>query len=119
MSTTRIFFTIISLIFSVMVVLKVKKKRFFEKDSFLWLIGSATMMILALFPSLVSQMSVIVGIEYAPSLLFLVAIIFTMYLLFIQSENVSKLKEETKELGQRIVILEKMLEEEKKNREVN
>lgn len=113
MSTTRIFFIIISVIFSTMVIMKVKKKKFFEKDSFFWLLGTIVMMLLAVFPSLVSRLSIIIGIEYAPSLLFLVTIVFIMYLLFRQSENVSKLKEETKELGQRIVVLEKILEEER------
>ena len=39
MAPTRIFFTILSLIFSVLVICKVRKRRFFEKDSFMWLIG--------------------------------------------------------------------------------
>lgn len=108
---TRVFFIIISIIFSTCVLRKVKKKRFFEKESFLWLIGSIIMLILAIFPSLVQDLSYVVGIEYAPSLLFLLAIIFTLYLLFRQTENVSLLKEQTKELGQRIVVLEKLLKE--------
>lgn len=108
---TRIFFIIISLLFSTIVINKVKKKRFFEKESVLWLVGSIIMLILAIFPSLVGQLSQLIGIDYPPSLLFLVAIIYTLYLLFRQTEQVSLLKEQIKELGQKVVVLEKLLEE--------
>lgn len=113
---TRIFFIIISLIFSTIVINKVKKKRFFEKESVLWLVGSVIMLILAILPSLVGKLSQLIGIDYPPSLLFLVAIIYILYLLFRQTEQVSLLKEQTKELGQRIVILEKLVKE-KDNKE--
>ena len=69
------------------------------------------MLILGLFPTIVIRFANIIGIEYAPSLLFLVAIVFAMFLLFRYSQEVSKLKEETKELGERIVVLEKLLDE--------
>lgn len=111
MATTRIFFTIVSLIFTSIVLIKVKKKRFFEKESFMWLVGCFIMLILGLFPTIVIHLATFVGIEYAPSFLFLVAIVFALFLLFRFSEEISKLKQETKELGQRIVILEKLLDE--------
>ncbi|MDD5793395.1 DUF2304 domain-containing protein [Clostridium sp. HCP1S3_B4] len=119
MAPTRIFFTILSLIFSVLVICKVRKRRFFEKDSFMWLIGCFVMLILGLFPTIVIRFANIIGIEYAPSLLFLVAIVFAMFLLFRYSQEVSKLKEETKELGERIVVLEKLLDEKQNEKKDN
>lgn len=109
----RIFFATIGICFMVMVLLKVKKKRFFEKESFLWLIGSLIGVFLAIFPKTIDYISSLVGIYYGPSLLFLVAIIFILYLLFRQTEQVSLLKEQVKHLGQKVVVLEKLLEEEK------
>lgn len=117
MALTRVFFTVLSLLFTGIVLLKVKKKRFFEKDSFMWLVGCFIMLILALFPTINIHIANFIGIEYAPSLVFLVAIIFVMYLLFKYSQEISRLKEETKELGERIVVLEKLLDEEKINKQ--
>lgn len=97
----------------IMVLSKVKKKRFFEKESFLWLLGSVIGMVLAIFPNIIDELSNLVGIYYGPSLLFLVAIIFILYLLFRQTEQVSLLKEQVKHLGQKVVVLEKLLEEDK------
>lgn len=108
---TSVFFVIIAICFMCLVVSKVKKKKFFERDSFLWVLGSVLVLILAIFPNLIVYLAKLIGIEYAPSLLFLVAIVFVLYLLFRQSEQVSLLKEQVKDLGQRIVILEKTIEE--------
>ena len=58
----RIFFAIIGICFMVMVLLKVKKKRFFEKESFLWLIGSLIGVFLAIFPKTIDYISSLVGI---------------------------------------------------------
>lgn len=109
----RIFFAIIGICFMIMVLLKVKKKRFFEKESFLWLIGSLVGVFLAIFPKTIDYLSGIVGVYYGPSLLFLVAIIFILYLLFRQTEQVSLLKEQVKHLGQKVVVLEKLLDEDR------
>jgi len=108
---TSIFFIIIAIFFMCLIISKVKKKRFFEKESFLWVLGSVVVVILAIFPQLIIYLSNLVGIEYPPSLLFLVAIVFVLYLLFRQSEYVSLLKEQVKDLGQQVVILEKRLDE--------
>lgn len=108
---TRIFFVLISIAFICVVVNKVKKKRFFEQESFLWVLGSIAMLLLAIIPNSIKVLSHLVGIEYAPSLLFLVAIIFLLYLLFRQSEQVSLLKAQVKELGQNLVVLQKITEE--------
>ena len=112
---TRIFFIFLAIIFMCMVLSKVKKKKFFERESFLWFLGSILAIILAAFPNIIKVVAKWTGIEYPPSVLFLVAIIFLLYLLFRQSEQVSLLKEQTKDLGQRLVVLEKLLKEEKEN----
>lgn len=106
-----IFFVVVAIIFMCLVLAKVKKKRFFEKDSFLWMLASLFLLILSIFPNSIIYLSKLVGIDYAPSLLFLLAIIFVLYILFRQSEQVSLLKEQVKDLGQRVVILEKIIDE--------
>lgn len=112
---TRIFFIFLAIAFMFVILSKVKKKRFFERESFLWFLGSILAIVLAAFPNIIKVVAKWTGIEYPPSVLFLVAIIFLLYLLFRQSEQVSLLKEQTKDLGQRLVVLEKLLQEEKEN----
>lgn len=107
---TSLFFVCVAIIFMILIIYKVKKKRFFEKESFLWVIGSIFVLLLAIFPNFIGKVSRIVGIDYPPSLLFLVATIFILVLSFRQSEQVSLLKEQVKDLGQRIVVLEKIIE---------
>lgn len=102
-----------------MVLSKVKKQRFFEKESFAWVIGSIVMLILAIFPGIVDWFSNLVGIDYGPSLLFFLSIMFILYLLFRQTVQVSLLKEQVKHLGQKIVVLEKELQEHEENSKDN
>lgn len=116
---SRVVYLLISTVFMILVISKVKKKRFFEKESFVWLVGAVIMFVLSMFPQIIPQLSKIVGIDYPPSLLFLVAIVFVLFLLFKKSEEVSLLKEEAKELGQRVVVLEKIINENYKGKEIN
>lgn len=114
---TRIFFIIVAIIFMTTVLSKVKKKKFFERESFLWFLGSVLALVLAIFPNLIKIIARLTGIEYAPSVLFFGAIVFLLYLVFRQSEQVSLLKEQTKDLGQRLVVMEKLLKESNNQKE--
>lgn len=112
---TRVFFGVIGILAMILVLSDVKKKKFFEQESFFWVMGAVVVLILALFPGIIILLSNLVGIDYAPSLLFLLAILFILYLLFRQSKQVSLLKEQVKDLGQKLVVLQKMIEEKENN----
>lgn len=108
---TRIFFGVIGILAIILVLLDVKKKKFFEQESFYWIIGSLIVLILSLFPEIIIVLSNLIGIEYAPSLLFLLSILFILYILFRQSKQVSLLKEQVKDLGQKLVVMQKIIDE--------
>lgn len=108
---TRIFFGVIGILAMVLVLSDVKKKKFFEQESFFWVIGALAVLILALFPELIILLANLIGVDYPPSLLFLLAIVFILYLLFRQSKQVSLLKEQVKDLGQKLVVMQKMIDE--------
>lgn len=105
-----IFFTAVSLIFMFLVIRTVFKQRAFEKESFYWIIGSMAMLVLAIKPDLIKILSKMVNIVYAPSLLFFLAIIFILYLLFKAMLQISVLREQNKSLAQEIVVLNKKIE---------
>ena len=75
------------------------------KNGLPWLIGIAILLVLDLVPSIVETITDLVGIELPINLLFLVAIGLCMVLIFRQSMEISKLKDDHKRLAQEIAIL--------------
>ena len=109
MIINRIFFAVIGLFFVLLVFIRVKKKKFSEKESFFWMVISIFMLTIAIFPDIIIWLTDLVGIDYAPSLLFLLAIMFIIVILFRLTEQVSILQEHLKELAQNHAVLEERL----------
>lgn len=84
---------------------KIKSSTMDFKNGLPWLCGIAILLVLDLIPSIVEKLTCLVGIELPINLLFLVAIGLCMVLIFRQSIEISKLKEEHKKLAQEIAIL--------------
>ncbi|MDF2881846.1 MAG: hypothetical protein K0R54_2403 [Clostridiaceae bacterium] len=104
---SRIFFASVGLAIIIFVYNQVKKHKLEEKESFFWILGSICILILAFFPKIINAMSRILHIDYPPSLLFLLGIIFTIGLVFRLTLYVTLMKQQIKELAQRNVLLEK------------
>lgn len=100
---------LVSIAFIVFIYKKVKRYKLSEKESGFWIIGALLMMIVALFPAITWRIANFLNIEYAPSLLFFLGIIFLLGLVFRLTSYVSILKEEVKELAQINTVLEKRL----------
>lgn len=107
-----VFFVILSLIFILYIFNKVKSKSFSEKDSMFWIAGGFLMIVLSLFPTLIDSISVSLGIYYPPSLLFLLSIIFVVFIILRQSQQISIMNERIKELAQDYSILEQKIRNE-------
>ena len=104
---SRIFFAIIGILFMLVVYKKVKQKKLSEKESMFWIVGGVGVLVLGIFPNIIQVLARILGIEYPPSLLFMIGILFCLIIIFRLSIYVSTLKEQTKELAQLVAILEK------------
>ena len=102
----RIFFAMVGLIVMIYVYRKVSENKLSEKESIFWMMGAISILILGIFPNITIRIAEILKIEYAPSLLFLVGIVFVFLLVFRLTLYVSILKEQVKELAQRNAILE-------------
>lgn len=107
---TRVFYLVVGLSFMLFVFQQVKKNELSEKESFFWIFGSIVIFILSVFPNVVKFLSEILNIEYPPSLLFLISIIFILLLIFRLTRHVSLLKEQNKELAQLVCILQKQVD---------
>lgn len=115
---SELFFAIIGLVFMWIVLHSVRKKRFFEKYSFYWFLLACAMLLLSIFPYTIKRFAAAVEVEYAPSLLFLVAIVFMLGIIFNLTQQVGLLREQNKDLAQSMAVLQsrvKDLEDEVNN----
>ena len=101
-----LYFSAIGILFVVYVFKKVKKNEFSEERSIFWIAGGITMLCLSLFPVIFIKLSILLGIAYPPSLLFLLSIVFVVFVSFRQDQEISLLSERVNELAQRNALLE-------------
>ena len=101
----RIFFIIISLLAMVYIIHDIRKKRFTIKESFWWIASSIAMLLLAIFPRSIDHLAKMIGVSYAPSLLFVFCIMFLVLMVFRNSKRISEQQVKIVELAQNIAIL--------------
>lgn len=100
------FFITLSVIFIIYIVIIIKKREFSVEESIFWVIGAICSLILAIFPKMIDKISLALGIAYPPSMLFLIAIIFLLFINFRNTKKISKLNEKNIDLAQRVAILQ-------------
>lgn len=72
----------------------------------MWIIGSFVILILSLIPEALQVVADFIGIDYPPSLLFLLSILILLYIVFKHSVQISLLNDRIKELTQHIALLQ-------------
>lgn len=100
------FFIILAIIFIIYIFRMIKRKDFSIKESIFWMIGTFGILLLAIFPKLLDKFAFALNINYPPSLLFLVAIFFLLFINFRNTQKLSKQNEKIIELAQKCSILE-------------
>ena len=106
----------LSLILFIFVFRLILKRRMKIEHSILWLVVSLVLISITLWQELADQIAYLFGIDYPPSLYFVVAIFFALLMLFYYSVEISRLKEQNKILNQELSILRYLLYEfEEKN----
>lgn len=100
---------IIALVLSLLllfVVLRLIQRRFLrEQYSLLWLLFGVVMFLLSTNTTWLNQLAAVVGVVYAPSLLFLVGIILCLLLILHLTVVISKLTERVVRLTQELSLL--------------
>lgn len=100
---------IIALLFSIIatgiIFELVRKKKLREEYSLLWLAAGVCLILLSLKRELVESISRFMGVSYAPSALFIVALFFGMLLCLHFSLVLSKITERSKTLTQQNALL--------------
>ncbi|GAA1741405.1 DUF2304 domain-containing protein [Rothia terrae] len=102
---SNIFFLILSLVIFVMVLVQVRNQKMKEKYAALWLIVSAVIIVLAVFPVLLWGLADFTGVVMPVNLLFLLAIVMLIGVCMHLTLEVSKISDETRTLAEEIAIL--------------
>ena len=89
----------------------VRRRRLMERYALLWLFSSATLLALACWGDLLRSFADTVGIYYAPSALFAVALSLVLVLLLHFSLVISRLADQSKVLAQRVGMLQQQVYE--------
>lgn len=92
------FSRVIAILISLYIINRARKKFINEKESLFWVFGSIIFIIIAFFPSLLNFVSKLIGIQYPPATLFLIAILFIVLLLYREFEKRSFLSHQINDL---------------------
>ena len=88
----------------------VRRRRLMERYALLWMFSTAILLALAVWKPLLDRVAVAIGIFYAPSALFAVALGFILVILLHFSLVLSRLSDQSKVLAQRIGLLQERID---------
>ena len=100
-------FTILVLgaVFVVTVIYLLIRRKISERNSFLWLAGALIILLLSTIPDILQILAHVTGVDYPPTLLFLLSILVILFMLLNQSIQISVLQDKCKELTQQLAII--------------
>lgn len=102
----NIYFVFVALCAIIYVISEVRKGKFSIKESIWWFLASIVMLILAMFPRILDNLCLYLGIGYSPSLLFVICILFLLFINFRNSRRMAEQQDKITELGQKCALLE-------------
>lgn len=102
---STVFFLVIAVLLLGAVVLLLRSRKLREKYAALWILVSAMVVVLALFPDLLQLLASAVGIAVPSNLLFALAILLLLGVSLHLSLEVSRHDDETRTLSEEIAIL--------------
>ncbi len=106
---TQLFFILLAFALIAYIYSGVRKNQLSQDESILWMLGCLVVLVLGIFPNIIVYLANLVGIDYPPSLLFLMVSVFIIFLAYRNSRYISVLNEKNKELVQTVALLEKRI----------
>jgi len=101
--------TCASLLLLLAVLELVRRRRLREKYALLWLLTAVVLLILSIWRGAVDSIASLVGVGYAPAIIFAIAFLFVLVVLLHYSTVVSNLADRTVWLTQQIALLEQRI----------
>jgi len=112
-SILKVFILICGLTFIAAVFYLLMKRRISERNSLFWLFGSIIIFILSAAPEALEIVARSIGVNYPPTLLFLISILILLLIVLNQSIQISVLNDQVRELTQHVVLNEKTMRNER------
>ena len=109
-NTLRIALIIISLIYVLLILKSIRKKKINISFSVFWIISGIGLIICALVPNLIEYISKLLGFETPSNMLFCITIFIAFYLIFDLTVILSKEHHKNTALVQEISLLKKKVE---------
>jgi hypothetical protein len=100
-----------SLLLLIVIFELIRSRRLRERYALLWLLTASVLLVLSLWRGGLDTIAGVVGINYAPSALFVLGSLFILVVLLHYSTVISKLSDQNTILAQRLALLESKLEE--------
>jgi hypothetical protein len=112
MRPISVFVIVVAVVIALVVLAYIRKWRLREEYSLLWLLLVAAMVLLASFEGITVWVADRLDVQYAPSILYFVALAFIAAMLFHYSLEISRLSDQSRRLAQEISLLRSRLERE-------
>lgn len=109
--SSNVFFLLLSIVIFALVFAQVRNQKMKEKYAVLWLVISAAIIVLALFPSLLWKLAALTGVVAPVNLLFALSIIMLIAICLHLTLEVSKSADETRALAEEVAILRAIIDQ--------
>lgn len=103
--TLRMFLILLLIVQTILIIHKIKSKKISMKYGSLWLIVIILLIIVTIFPSIIINISKLLGFEAASNMVFLIGFFALSYINFTLSISISIQNEKIKNLIQEISLL--------------
>ena len=100
----RILLIVGSVLTACYVLRRVRKSRMRTEDSVFWLVFSLILVLMGLFPALVTGLAALMGVMSAANLVFLIVIFLLIIKLFLMDQRISRLQRQMTETAQTVAM---------------
>lgn len=100
------FILLCGITFSGVIIRLLLKKKISARNSVMWLLSAAAILILSANPGWFDRLAGLLGVSYPPSLLFLFSTLVLLVIVLYQSMQISELNEKLRQLAQYVALLE-------------
>lgn len=101
----RLFILFCGIIFDIIVINLLIKKKISERNSIIWFVLSIFIFILSVFPGMIDFAAGLLGIDYPPTLLFLLSMLLLFIMVLNHYIQLSTLNSRLKEVTQQVAII--------------
>ena len=110
----RVFLTLGVLIYLIVIIHLLQKRKLNLKYSLIWLFSGVVMLMVSVFPEIIYKISNMIGVYDATNAVFMIEGIFVLLILLSITSIVSNLNERNRKLVQKYAMLEKKVKDLKK-----